>query len=69
MDYPRSTIQGASLGQISAKPPKQREDGMRCNASGCSTILSRFNRGSSCWAHQEMRPIPLVAPSKGPWVA
>jgi hypothetical protein len=46
----------ASLKMIGAgRPPKTYGEGRVCATEGCSTLLSRYNRGDRCFPHSPLR--------------
>ena len=48
-----------------AERPVARDDRVRtCDAAGCETRLSAYNRGSTCWQHEAWRPYVQHAPRK-----
>ncbi len=58
----RLRLNAASLG-APAHEPRTYRDGRVCEADGCTTILSRYNRRSLCWQHES--PHPYFGPVRG----
>jgi hypothetical protein len=51
-----STAESASAAMPPRKKPRGYIDefgaGRRCSARECDVVLSRYNRGALCWAHE-----------------
>ena len=52
------TIAARAIWQGGGSRPRTFPRGRLCDASGCETILSIYNRADSCAKHQEAKPRP-----------
>jgi hypothetical protein len=50
----RLRLNGSTAGQPGREPRTYRE-GRVCDADGCETLLSRYNRSDLCWQHEPLR--------------
>lgn len=50
----RLRLNGSTGGQTGREPRTYRA-GRVCEADGCETLLSRYNRSDLCWQHEPLR--------------
>jgi hypothetical protein len=50
----RLRLNGSTAGRPGREPRTYRE-GRVCDADGCETLLSRYNRSDLCWQHEPLR--------------
>ncbi len=57
----------SSIKQVAGRRPKRVYDqGRHCAHSGCSTVISRYNKNEYCWRHFQPRPEPARIPVPTP---
>jgi len=50
----RLRLNGTTAGQ-GGREPRTYRAGRVCEADGCTTLLSRYNRSDLCWQHEPVR--------------
>jgi hypothetical protein len=58
------TLSGESVALRAVRPTARRasrtyEDKRTCAATGCTTVLSRYNASKLCWQHEPLHPFIL----------
>ncbi len=57
----------SSIRQVAGRRPKKvYDEGRHCAHSGCSTLISRYNKNEYCWRHFQPRPEPARVPVPPP---